>query len=66
MCKCSFPDGITIKPDGINELDPCIYEEVEVHHNVTVRVLKCRKCDHIELEWERGDSDDRCFDTGTD
>ncbi|MBR1620132.1 hypothetical protein IJ674_09600 [bacterium] len=50
MCKCSFPDGITIKPDGINELDPCIYEEVEVHHNVTVRVLKCRKCGHIELE----------------
>lgn len=24
--KCQFSDGIIIKPDGINELDPCIYE----------------------------------------
>ena len=53
MEKCKFPDGVTIKPDGVNELDPCVYEcELEVH-GVTVRVLKCVKCGHYELEWER-------------
>lgn len=53
MDKCNFPDGITIKPDGIHELDPCIYEEVEVHHNCTVMVYKCKKCGHIEIMWEK-------------
>lgn len=58
ICKCQPPEGVTIKPDGVNELDPCIYEEVETHHNVTVHILRCRKCGHIEIEWERnGDND---------
>lgn len=52
--KCSFGEGITIKPDGIHELDPCIYETVEEHTGCTVRVLRCKKCGHIEIEWERG------------
>lgn len=50
MPKCQFPDGITIKPDGVNELDPCIYEEVEKWENVTVIILKCKRCGHIEHE----------------
>lgn len=54
--KCSFGDGITIKPDGINELDPCIYEEVEKYANVTVIILKCKKCGHIEIEWQKQDN----------
>ena len=58
ICKCQPPDGVTIKPDGVNELEPCIYEEVETHHNVTVHVLRCRKCGHIEIEWERNDGND--------
>lgn len=51
--KCSFGVGVTVKPDGINELDPCIYEDVEVHTNVTVVVKRCNKCGHIELVWHR-------------
>lgn len=51
--KCRFPDGMTIKPDGIHELDPCLYEEVEVIKNCTVRVLRCVRCGHYEWEWER-------------
>lgn len=51
--KCSFPDGVKIKPDGVNELDPCIYEEIETVENATVHILKCRKCGNIEIEWER-------------
>lgn len=57
MHKCQLPDGITIKPDGKHELDPCWYQEIEVHHNCTVRVLRCKNCGHIEISWERGAND---------
>ena len=50
--KCSFEE-ITIKPDGINELDPCHYELLEKHGNVTIEVLRCKKCGHIEILWHR-------------
>lgn len=58
--KCSFGAGVTIKPDGIHELDACDYEVMEVHKNVTVEVLRCRKCGHVEVSWytqEDGDFD---------
>ena len=51
--KCEFPEGVVIKPDGVNELDPCVYEEIEAYKNVTVHVLRCKKCGHIELQWDR-------------
>ena len=54
MNKCEFPEGIEIRPDGVNELDPCLYEEVETHYGCTVHVLRCRRCGHIEISWERG------------
>ena len=57
--KCAFGDEITritIKPDGANELDPCLYEEIETYKNVTVHVLRCVRCGHIEVEWERQDN----------
>ena len=53
--KCSFPDGVIIKPNGEDELDPCLYEEIETHYNCMVKVLRCKKCGHIEWEWFRGD-----------
>ena len=51
--KCTFGDGIAVKPDGRNELDPCLYEEIETYENVTVHILRCG---HIEVEWERQDN----------
>ncbi len=53
MEKCRFPSGVVIRPDGVNELDPCIYKEVERYKNVTVRILRCTRCGHIELTWMR-------------
>lgn len=50
--KCNFGD-VTIKPDGVNDLDPCVYELMEKHRNVTVEVLRCPKCGHIEILWHR-------------
>lgn len=51
--KCSFGVGVTVKPDGTNELDPCIYETKEIHANVTVYVRQCPKCGSIDISWER-------------
>ena len=53
MSRCSFGEGVVVKPDGINELDPCIYDVIEEYANVTVRVLKCSRCGHVEVEWSR-------------
>ena len=51
--KCSFPEGMTIRPDGVHELDPCTYEVVEKYRNVIVEVLRCPKCGHTEISWYR-------------
>lgn len=56
MHKCEFPNGATIKPDGIHELDPCVYEEVEKYANVTISIRKCKNCGHIDIVWYRQDN----------
>lgn len=62
MSKCSFGDGIEITAYGV-PVDPCTYEVIEKYKNVTVEVLRCTKCGHIELNWymqdntEEGDAD---------
>ena len=56
MCdKCSFGD-VTIKPDGINELDPCIYKDIEMYTNVTVIISRCERCGHIDISWLKQDN----------
>ena len=50
MCeKCK---GALIAPNGA-EIDPCVYEDIEIHRNVNVVVSKCKVCGHIEISWER-------------
>lgn len=55
--KCDKFDGefgdIENMTIGGIEVDPCIYEEIETIEHCTVHVLKCMKCGHIEIEWER-------------
>lgn len=51
--KCKPPNGIIYKPDGIHELDPCVYETIEKYRNVTVEVRKCKKCGNIDIAWYR-------------
>lgn len=55
MDKCKFPNGITIKPDGTNELDSCIYEDIEIHTNCTVIISKCSKCGNLEISWVKNE-----------
>ena len=50
--KCQHPDGAQVFI-GEHELDPCLYEEVEKWENVTVTILKCKRCGHIEIEWQK-------------
>lgn len=56
MDKCNWGDGVTIKPDGENELDPCIYEDIARYTNVTITISRCLKCGHIEIAWEKQDT----------
>ena len=51
--KCSFPHGVLIKPDGENELDPCIYVEEKRYQNVTVIISKCKNCGTVDISWLR-------------
>lgn len=62
MKRCRPPGGITIKPDGINELLPCLMEDKDIHRNVTVTVSQCLMCGHIKISWERqDDTEDEIF-----
>lgn len=57
MDKCEWKDAngnpVTILPDGQHPLDPCEYVEIARLRNVTISVLQCKKCGHIEISWER-------------
>lgn len=55
MHKCSFNDNVAVKPNGINELDPCLYQEIERYANVTISISRCVKCGHIDISWYRQD-----------
>lgn len=51
--KCIMPNGLSVKPDGVNELDPCVYETIEQYANVTVTISRCIKCGHIDISWNK-------------
>lgn len=48
--KCSL-HGLVIKPDGANELDPCVYREVQRLRNVTVNICRCKYCGTLDVSW---------------
>lgn len=53
MCKCGFPDGMVIKPDGIHELSPHAFRCVGRFRNVTVEILRCERCGEESIGWYR-------------
>ena len=55
MGECKWLGGAIMRPDGKHELDPCVYETMEIHRNVTVEVLRCKKCGKVEIQWYRQD-----------
>lgn len=53
--KCQFPKGMVIKPDGVNELDACPRNLMQVFKNVTVEVWQCPICGSIDISWKKQD-----------
>ena len=71
MEPCKFPDGIRIFPNGVDELDPCVMEDVVKYRNVTVVVSKCTRCGRLDWSWVKQDDtveiipeDEEFFDDG--
>ena len=54
MCKCEFPDGVSINLGGV-PVSPCKYELVGKYKNVTVDILKCSVCGDVSIGWYRQD-----------
>lgn len=57
--KCKFPPGLSIRPNGKYELDPCRYEAVEKYRNVSIEILRCRNCGNIEISWYRQENTEK-------
>lgn len=59
---CEYPEGMTmaVQTDtGLVEIDPCVYEEIERHENVTVIVSRCIHCGNIDISWvEEGENEE--------
>lgn len=36
-------------------MDPCQYEVIEKYRNVTIEILRCKNCGHVEISWYRQD-----------
>lgn len=53
--KCSFQSGMKMSLDGVHEVDPCVYEDIEIHTNATVIVSRCKNCGGYSISWMRTD-----------
>ena len=51
--KCKFPNGITIKPDGVHTMSPHAFKLVQKLKNVTIEILECSECGEISIGWYR-------------
>ena len=62
VAKCEWPEGLTVKPDGIHELDACVYDIVKKYRNVTIEVLRCSRCGNEEFVWYRQEDTEEVTD----
>lgn len=51
--KCSWGDGISVRPDGVQELEACRYQLTQKLRNVTVEILTCPVCGKVSVGWYR-------------
>ena len=59
--RCSHGDGVTVSIAGV-PVDPCVYKEIQTFRNVTVHILRCKRCGHTEIEWERQENTEEITD----
>ena len=60
--KCSWGDGVSVRPDGEHELDPCIYQDIQILRNVTVVVSRCIRCGHMSFGWREQENTEVVLD----
>lgn len=51
--ECRWPEGVTVKPDGVHEADAHEWVEEEIVENATVHVLRCKTCGVVSCGWTR-------------
>lgn len=56
--RCTHKDEDIVEMFGI-PVDACHYEEIERYKNVTVSILQCPKCGHVEIVWKRQENTER-------
>lgn len=64
--KCSWGEGVSFRPDGVHELDPCIYEDVQIIKNVTVIVSRCMRCGNVVIGWKLQDNSEEVLNLLSD
>ena len=52
-CKKCSRGGITSRPDGIHELDACLFQLKQKLRNVTIEILECPVCGDVSIGWYR-------------
>jgi len=52
--ECRWPEGVTVKPDGVHEADAHEWVEEEIVENAKVQVLRCKTCGVVSCGWTRG------------
>lgn len=65
MKDCCHFDGITIKPDGENELSACAFQLEQRLRNVTVEILRCPKCGNVSIGWYKQENTEDITDDQT-
>ena len=56
-CKeCNWGGGMSVRPDGVHELAPCIYRVAQKLRNVTIEILECPACGKVSIGWYRQDN----------
>ena len=60
--KCSWGDGVSVRPDGEHELDPCIYQDIQILRNVTVVVSRCIRCGYMSFGWREQENTEVVLD----
>ena len=51
--ECRWPEGVTVKPDGVHEADAHEWVEEEIVENAKVHVLRCKTCGAVSYGWTR-------------
>ena len=57
---------MSVRPDGVHELEPCAFQLTQKLRNVTVEILTCPACGNVSVGWFRQDNteditDEKCM-----